>query len=54
MSNVIEFKSRSNEVIEMHLIRFNQLKVKNFNGTLEGNEVIEFDKECEWLKIHIG
>jgi len=54
MSNVIEFKSRSNDIIETHLIRFYQLKVKNFSGTLEDNEIIEFDKECEWLKIHIG
>jgi len=52
MSNVIEFKSRRNEVLEKHLARFNQLKVKYFSGTLEDNEVIEFDDECEWLKIH--
>jgi hypothetical protein len=54
MNNVIEFKSRSNEVIEMKLIRFNQLKVKNFSGTLEEYEEKEFDNISKWLKVHIS
>lgn len=52
MNNVIEFGTRSNKVIEMKQIRFNQLKGWNFSGILDENEEKELDDLEKWLKIH--
>jgi sialic acid synthase SpsE len=49
---IIEFKSRSNEVVEKHLARYNQLKGWDFSGILDDNEIKEMNDEQEWLKIH--
>jgi len=52
MTNVIEFKSRSNEVKKKHLARFNQLKGWNFSGILDDNEIKELDYEQEWMNAY--
>jgi hypothetical protein len=52
MCKVIEFKSKSNDTIEKHLARFNQLKGLNFSGLLNDDEIKEMDEEQEWLIIH--
>ena len=53
MNNVIEFKGRTNNLIENKLKRFNELKIKNFNDSFIGNEEDEFNDLAKWLKIHI-
>ena len=54
MNNVIEFKSKTSNLLEKKLKRFNELKVKNFNDSFVNNEENEFNQLVEWLKIHRG
>jgi len=52
MSNVIEFRSRSKDILEKKEKRFKELKVKNFMDSFQDNEESEFNELDEWLKIH--
>ena len=52
MNNVIEFKSRTSNLFEKKLRRFNELKIKNFEDSFIGNDENEFNELAEWLKMH--
>ena len=52
MNNVIEFKSKTSNLLEKKLKRFNELKIKNFEDSFIGNEEKEFNEIAEWLRIH--
>lgn len=49
---VLEFKSNKTNLINKKLERFNQLKIRNFSGTLEDYEERELNEVSEWLQIH--
>ena len=52
MNNVIEFKSRTSNIFEKKLRRFNELKIKYFEDAFIGNDENEFNELGVWLKIH--
>ena len=52
MCEVIEFKSRTSNMLEKKLKRFNELKVKYFEDAFIDNDENEFNELEKWLKIH--
>jgi hypothetical protein len=52
MNNVIEFKSRKEDLYERNLKLFNEFKVKDFSDTLTDSERKEYDRVYEWILIH--
>ena len=49
---ILEFNIMKEGLILKKLDRFEKLKVRDFSGTLEDNEKIEYDKVYKWVKLH--
>jgi hypothetical protein len=52
MNNVIEFRSRKDDMYEIRQARFQELKPRSFSQTLSPSEEMEFDNLYNWLQIH--
>jgi hypothetical protein len=52
MYEVIEFKTKTNNLYKKKYTRKVELCVKKFNQNITDNEELELDKLCQWLEIH--
>ena len=53
MNNVIEFKSRTSNLLEKKYARFDVLKSKEFSDILTPSEEKEYNDLDRWFEIHI-
>ena len=53
MNNVIEFKSRTSNMLEKKYARFDVLKGKEFSDILTPSEEKEYNELDKWFEIHI-